>query len=755
MLKITQVSSFVSSTAIALMLVAGAGSAQAQSAGMASEGEGDAASAAETGQQGLRDIIVTASRRAVSVQKESRAIVAISSEDLVRNGIANAASIQNLAPGLTIATNGPQLQISIRGVGDRTINAATDPAVAINVDGVYFPKSYEASGAFFDLERIEVLKGPQGTLYGRNASSGAINLVTAKPQFNTSGYGEVEIGNYGNQRFAGALNLALSDRVALRLSGQATDRQGYLSDGYDDDIKQGVRAQLLIDTGDTSMLVTAGYSHLGGKSSAGVIAKRFGNSEPITDVPVPSNPWTGPTDPETIARIAATNPDGATQPRGDGFQDIDIFNLSVNFEHHFDWGTLTLLPSYVGSRFENLSYAALVVPTWNKTKSDQLSMEGRLSSTDQAAIKWVVGAFASREDANDKYQSKILPTFALPTYAPDRDDVTWAVFGETNASLTDRLRLIGGIRYTWEKKSVSGSTAPVFGLIPDFPIEISGSVSALPGASDISGSRTDKAVNFRVGAEFDIAPQVMIYGTVATGFKAGGFYNDVAPSNSYKPEKLTAYTAGLKSRFLDNRLQLNIEGFYWDYTNKQETFLGFGSIPGSVILLTKNAASARLYGADVSLAAQITPTTRLSAEVEYNNNKYNTYIVDTLAGPIDNSGEQLVRAPEWSGYVSFDQDIPLPKSMGELSFNAQMRFTSSYWLSNDFVPIERQSAYQIYDASLQWTSPNKAVSVTGYVKNIGKKAYYSGGVVSSNLLDAVVGQIGAPRTYGARLRVAF
>lgn len=753
MLKVYGAVSFVSLAAISSALLSISATAQAQQADPAALE--DAQEAPGASRQGLQDIIVTASRREVSLQKESRAITAISADELVRSGVTDATSVQALAPGLTIATNGPQLQISIRGVGDRTINAATDPAVAINVDGVYYPKSYEASGSFFDLDRIEVLKGPQGTLYGRNASSGAINLVTARPRFETSGYGEVEIGNYGSQRATGAINAALSDTVALRISGQVVDRQGYLSDGYGDDIKQSVRAHLLIQSEDTSMLLTAAYSHLGGKSDAGVIARRFGNTPSITNVPVPSDPWSGPTHPDTLARIGATNPDGVTQPRGDGFQDIDVYSLTANFEHRFNWATVTVIPSYVGARFENLSYAALVVPTWNKTKSDQLSIEGRLSSPEGSRVKWVAGAFASREDTNDQYQSKIQPTFALPTYAPDRDDETWAVFGEANASLTDSLRLIGGIRYTWERKTVTGATAPIFGPIPEFPIPLTGSVGSLPGASDISGGRTDKAVNFRAGAEFDVAPAVMVYATVATGFKAGGFYNDVAPSNSYKPEKLTAYTAGIKSRFLDNRLQLNIEGFYWDYTDKQETFLGFGSIPGSVILLTKNAASARLYGADVSLAAQITPTTRLSAEVEYNNNKYESYIVDTLAGPIDNSGQQLVRAPEWSGHVSFDQVIPLAAELGELSFNAQMRFTSSYWLTNDFVPIERQSSYQVYDASLQWVSPGGGVSVTGFIKNIGNKAYYSGGVYSDNLQDAVVGQIGAPRTYGARLRLNF
>lgn len=749
MAKSFAIRTFVSVAALSVALVGGSAVAAEDA------DSSDASQAAATAPTGLQDIVVTASRRVESVQKESRAITAISAADLIRNGVDNATAVQNLTPGLTIATNGPQLQISIRGVGDRTINASTDPAVAISVSGVYYPKGYEASGAFYDLERIEVLKGPQGTLYGRNASAGAINLVVAKPTFQLGGFAEFEVGNYGNQRFTGAINVPLSDIVSVRVSGQVVDRQGYLTDGYDDDIKQGIRGQLLIDSGDTSVLLTAAYSHLGGMGDAAVIAQRFGNTTPVSSVSPPSNPWAGPTDPATLARIEATNPTYVDQPQDDGYQDVETYHLSAQIDHDFHWATLTVIPSYVGSRFETLSYPALVVPTWGKAVSDQMSLEARLSSPDGSRIKWVLGAFGSKEDGNDQYQSKITTGFVIPSYASKRNDETWAAFGEATASLTDRFRVIGGLRYTWERKTLVGATASVFGTVTQFPLTFSVPVADLSGASDISGQRTDTAVNFRTGVEYDAAPQVMLYATVATGFKAGGFYNDVAPSNSYKPEKLTAYTAGVKSRFLDNRVQLNIEGFYWKYIDKQETFLGNGSIAGSVILLTKNASSARLYGADVSAAVQITPTTRLTGEFEYNNTKYDSYVVDTLTGTVDNSGEQLVRAPEWTGHVAFDQDIPLAESLGDLSFNAQMRFSSSYWLTNEFVAIARQSSYQVFDASLQWTSPGKALSVTAFVKNIGNQAYYNGGVVSSSLLDAVVGQIAAPRTYGARLRVTF
>ncbi len=253
----------------------------------------------------LEEIIVTASRRETNLQKESRAVAVVSGDDIRRAAIVDPNAVQNLVPGLTIARNGQQLQVFIRGVGDKTINAATDPAVAINVDGIYYPKSYEGSAAFFDLERIEVLKGPQGTLYGRNASAGALNVISARPKFTLGGFGEAEYGNYNNIRATAALNVPISEAVALRVAGQIISHDGYLSDGYNDAQSQALRGSLLIQPeADTSLLLTGSYAHMGGKGDAGVIMQRFGGSAPVATVPNPANRWAGPTDPATIARLA-------------------------------------------------------------------------------------------------------------------------------------------------------------------------------------------------------------------------------------------------------------------------------------------------------------------------------------------------------------------------------------------------------------------------------------------------------------------
>lgn len=728
---------------------------------------------AQAGTVGLADIVVTASRRETSLQKESRVVSVVDAEALERAAVVDPTSVQNLVAGVNVTPNGQQMQVYIRGVGDQTINATTDSAVAVNVDGVYFPRAFEATTQFFDLERVEVLKGPQGTLYGRNASAGAMNLISARPKFELGGFAEFEYGNFNSLRGAAAINVPISDKVALRLSGQVIDRDGYLSDGYNDAKSESFRASLLIDDSNgTSLLVSGSYAHQGGKGTASVLLPDFSGTLPSA-VPLPSNPWAGPTDPASVARIEYTNPtntrhivDQSLNWVLNGFVDADIYSLMADFEHEFEGATLSVIPSYVGARFKNWSAAAVAVPTYDDTVSDQLGIETRLSSPAGSRHKWVVGAMAMREDASSNYQSWIpIPPGSLlqMTEAPHRDDTTVGLFGEANLAVSDQFRVIVGARYTWEKKVVIGATGSLVGPFGNVgapftglpPFDISGKVFGTALGLDVSGRRTDKAFNYRAGLEYDLSPDSMLYATVASGFKAGGFYNDVAGFNSYRPEKLTAYTAGIKNRFLDNRLQLNLEGYYWDYKDKQETYVGPLSInPLSVLLITANAASAEIYGLEMSGIFKLGDNDVLSGDLSYTHARYGTFIIPLLGGgTADSTGQPLMRAPEWSGRVSYEHTQPLGGA-GELVLNASMRFSSNYWLNNTYLPVALHPAYEVFDASLSWQSPGKRFSVTGFVKNIGNQAYYTGAIFPPATLDGL-GQIAAPRTYGVRLRANF
>jgi len=736
---------------------------------------------------GIADIVVTASRREVSVQKESRAIDVVSGASLVRNGVTDATTLQKLVPGLSIAQNGSLLQVSVRGVGDRAISASTDPAVAMSIDGVYLPRANELTKFFFDIDRVELLKGPQGTLYGRNASAGALNVITIRPKFETSGYIEGEYGNYDAKRLAGAINYAIGDSVAVRIAGQWTDRDGYLTDGFNDDKSHAVRAQMLIaPTSDTSLLIEAAYSHTGGLGSAGVLSR--GTLSRGAAPALPDNRWAGPTDPSTLAYLDATSPGAARALRlyGDtAHLRLNVYTLSATFEHKFDWATLTLIPSYVGARLNEINYASLAVASQEVNKSDEFAMEARLSSPSDARIKWVIGSFGSLEDISDMRQSyiPILPTNAIDSVSvtPVLNDRTWAVFGEANASLTDRLRLIAGGRYTWEKKYVRGYIGTVGltfdpsipGLVnpSDFPLTHADADYPTTGPS-VDGQRVDKAFNYRAGIEYDLAPRSMVYATVSTGFKAGGFFGYLSPYNSYKPEKLTSFQVGSKNRFLDNRLQFNVEGFYWKYKNKQETFLANFGPPYGNILDTANAGRVTMYGADVSIIGQITPNDTISGEAEYLHSKYDRFTYSFVGSPdptincpaatdtagvttVDCSGNMLIRAPKWTGRATYTHAQSLGDDLGKLVFEGGMRFSSSYWFANNFTALVRQRSYQAFDASLTWELPISRFAVTGFVRNIANRVIYTQGVASASIAGASAAAIEPPRTYGVRLRASF
>jgi len=710
---------------------------------------------------GLGEIIVTASRRAENMQRESRSIVAIGAEELSRTGATDPSALQTLVSGVSIAQIGPQVQIFIRGVGDRTISAATDPAVAINVDGVFYPKAFALNGAFFDLERIEVLKGPQGTLYGRNASAGAINLITAKPKFEFGGFAEAEYGNYDSKRFTMAITGPVSDTLAIRFAGQYIDRDGYLSDGYNDDNNIAIRTHILWKPDVTTSIILSGYySTVDSKGdSAVILPDRAGIDH-----------WTGPSDAKNLMLFPNNHPifgNVRGQPNKYNFyQNIKTFGFTGQFDHSFGFATLTVIPSFLQSHLVGDRNVSVVVPTYQDTNSKQKSIEARMSSSDASKLKWVMGAFGSIEKVNDQNQSDQI-TILLPTFRPRLDDKSWAVFGEGTYSITDLLRIIGGVRYTWEKKIVEGVT----GSIPFVPglYPLPGPVS---GQLDISGKRTDNAINFRAGVEYDIASQSMLYGTVSTGFKAGGFFADIAipgRPNSYAPEKLTAYQLGVKSRLFNNRLQLNIEGYYWDYKDKQETYLA-PAASGGTVLTTSNAGKVTLYGADVSIIGLLTENNILSADISYNHNKYDKFSFVQVAGPSvsgcvdgptndglrvrDCGGFPLVRAPKWSGTVGFQHTHSLGDG-SELLFNVATQFASKYYLSTDFLPVQLTEFYHTTDLSLSWKSASNKVTITAWIKNLEDEPVYTGGSSSPAAPGLFFATIRPPRTYGGRVRYNF
>lgn len=765
---------------------------------------------------GLADIVVTAERRSTSIQKSSVSIAVISSEDAARAGISSAQGLTTAMPSVQIAQGGAATQIYIRGVGDFGSTAATNPAVAFNVDGIYIARQQAVEGNFYDIERIEVLKGPQGTLYGRNATGGAINVITAKPKLGTREMsGAIEIGNYRKILAEAAVNLPLGENAALRVAGQVIDRGPYSNFNYNDDVRQSVRGQLLFQPDDRlSIRLSGDYTHVGG-----------GGSGYVPIIPIDGvSPWTSTADPRVTnqylefaaaqgrcapaAFIPSTFqgacPDGFTsllRPATGliGQQDNEFYKISGQLDYDFGPVTLTVLPAYQSSRVSYTVQPRLGtydnsiddVPETSKTTS----VEARLSH-ESDRLKLTVGAFYYNERQRGTFQVSygVLNELAQ---SQDIETTSYAAFGQATYSLTDSLRLIGGLRYTSDKRdaeygswNMDGSPwnpdssfgflgALAAGCVPEVPDGARTQVGCLAFRA-IGGTKTTK-VNWKVGAELDVGPQSMLWATASTGLKAGGIaIAQSAPGVplTYKPETLTAYQGGIRNRFFNNTLQFNVEGFYYDYKNKQVAFVALdgSGTPNQLIL---NAGNGRAYGAELDVVWMPTSNDRFSFTTEYNNTKYTdfTYQSAYLAAtgpfltplatdcPITNdtvnlvqtvncNGRPFTNAPKWTGSVSYARTFELADA-SQLVLEGNMQFLSSRYLGAEYREDSNVGANQVYNAVATYTVASKRLSLSAFIRNITNEAVYTASVLSNFAQRFINGSINPPRTYGARLSFNF
>jgi iron complex outermembrane receptor protein len=747
--------------------------------------QADGASEQDAPTAGIGEIVVTASRRAESVQRSALSIQALSEATLARANVVKPEDLGNVAAGLSIAAGGASPQIYIRGVGTFGGNAYDEAAVAVSLDGIYISRPWATRGMFFDLQRVEVLKGPQGTLYGRNASGGALNVITAKPQLDKlGGFVEGQLGNYDLRGLTGAINVPLSDTLAVRAAGQFSRRDGYLTDGYNDDQTEAGRLQLFWKpNADFSLLIGGHYQHTGGKGAGAVLRPQL-----------PGNKWRGASDPAVTAIYRAEPFIGPllAVPRADGFLDATVYAVNAEMNWNLGFATLTMLPSYRDSKLRDLHY----FPGFGVADNEhdrQTSVEMRLAD-DGDRLKWVAGAFYFDEHQSNlpglPLQDVIQGIANQKTENIDLHIRSYAAFGEATYKVSDNFRVTGGLRYTYERKLIDGDL-----VNNSFPNQAPPPVCSI-GTFDPSSTLaplfcrlsvpmvnrlTFESVTFKAGVEFDLGPRSMAFANVSTGFKSGGYYQ-APPPNTFRPEKLTAYVAGIKNRFLDNRLQVNVELFYWDYKDHQESFIGPTSIPGFYAFNTANAGRAKSYGADLDILFRPTAADEFSLKVQYNKSRYDSFSYDNptaIFGPpvtgcaigplqggvqeVNCSGLPLMRAPLWAGTVGYNHTFDLGDA-GDVTASFDAQFESGSYRSPAFLDTGRQPAYAIGNFDLAYTTADKRFVVSAFVHNVWNEAVYdflfrSPFVSSANPLanpeGVFTGAIRPPRTYGARVRVNF
>lgn len=713
----------------------------------------------------LDEVVVTAERREANIQRTALSIAALQG-DQVEQQVSRPDQLTNAAPALKIGATGGMTQIYVRGVGNLGVTSFAEGAIAFNVDQVYVGRPTALDGIFFDLERVEILKGPQGTLYGRNASGGAINLITTKPKPNAfGGRLNIEVGNYDRIKTSGAVNIPISDNLTGRAAFQQVSHSAYLSDGYNDQDTTAARVHLLYQpTDDLSLLLTGEYAHVGGQGDAAVPSFRT------------CGDWCGPSDPSNRA-LAKVGPFAAllSAPSDDGvgFHDDRFWSVSANLDWNLDFAKLSVIASHRESKIDSLVYPSLFRGRIHDA-SAQDSVEARLSSVSDGPLTWVVGLYAYQEDIDGDYDYSHGVALQAQRAVPTIENRSNAVFGQATYSVTDAFRLTAGLRYLRDEKSLTGLQYCSTGLFCGVPVG-SGRPPAILVMNE-SGEWDN--TSYRAGVEWDVASQSMLYANVSTGFKSGGFYPG-ALNAQFGPEDLTAYALGSKNRFFDGRLQLNAEAFWWDYKGHQESHVGVACIAAvggncvasGPIFLTENVGQAEIKGIDIDVEFALTSVDRLWFSVGYldavatdftYNVPVNSPPPPTIAcgtspnGPltrVDCSGNQMPRSPEWSGRAAYEHKFELASGASVVA-NVSTYFSDAYWTSIDFIPGTRQKRYTKSDASITWRAPDNRWSIGAWVDNIEDDAVSSVGgakVYAGTPSEALL----APRTYGLRLTATF
>ncbi|GAA5062504.1 TonB-dependent receptor [Erythrobacter westpacificensis] len=805
------------------------GSAMAQEADAQTEAE----DTSESSSQGLGTIVVTAQRREESLQDAAIAIDAFAPDDLVRQGVESAKDLGRISPSLGANPGGgPLTSLFVRGVGALTVNPLQDSGVAQNYDGVYLGRSSTAAGlSFYDMERVELLKGPQGTLYGRNATGGVLNYIPNRPELgDTSGYIQASYGNFDAFGIQGAVNVPLGDTVAFRVAGSHQQRDGYNEDGTSDLDAQSVRAQLLFEPTDRlSFRIAADHTEVGGLGTSGSLLGFFGNAPGTQRDFTPTG-----VDIDCGATCAASNafrvqtfqgPSFALLPAintSDLFQDLSYTGVNAELNYELDAGTITVIPAY---REYNLDYTFVgpgFAPAPNQEQGEQFSIEARFTSDFDGPLNGVFGFYYFDEEidfAANFYQVAVAP---IQNWTNGGD--SWAAFAQLTFDVTEEFRISVGGRYTEDSKFVTGDdftflticpleTPPFPGapfLIPDFAGCQAQNYPALPPTTDpqvyidgliaggfippnstindgfyplingsagfivdagagqgLTNSNSWNEPTYRVGLEYDVTPENLLYATYERGYRAGGVELDDPTAGgglSFDPEFIDAFTIGSKNRFLNDRLQLNFEAFYWEYKGQQITY--FSTIGGAPNFGTANGNST-IQGFDIDFLWAVAPTTTFGVKFQYLDATLDnlTLVSDPATGrfgcddigvvgglqTFECAGTDLLYSPE----VAVDVALQHVFELGDydLTFFADASYRSEQQTDLSFTPETVSDEYITANFQLTFGPADQGWSISAFINNAFNERYLVNTNVGSS--GAFYGEHNPRRTYGLRARAEF
>lgn len=711
--------------------------------------QSEPASQASNGDRSPDDIVVTATRRETRLQTTASAVTAVTAEQMQARGITDVQSLAAVTPGMSFGTlTGAQAHIAIRGIGSDSLVVGQDPRVAFYQDGVYIGRPTAQLGGMFDLERIEVLKGPQGALYGRNATGGAVNVITKGPSDQLDGFLRASYGNYDAVNLEGAVGAALAPGLSARIAARYENRDGFgknvvNGDDIDDKNQFGARLSVRWDAApNLSFTTIADYNR---EKDHAFGTHFFGQANP--NVPILGLVRGGIARPYSYDIASDTTPEAY----------IRAWGVTEKIELKTDVATIQSITSYRNSKARVLNdYDGTSLPIYRATsfeKARQFSQE-LTASGEIGRFEWLTGALYFDEKQN---LSTIGPVSAAATGgAVDNirqglqtggtlKAVAFSPYVELTYNVSDTIAVRGGGRYTYEKKSIDDISQFDFSR----PYSPTNPLILRPG---FPRSDSVKYNNFVPSAtiEWKASPDIFLYAKYSQGFKSGNYNVSVAQA-PFQPEKIKSYEVGIKTNIPAVRGVFNLTGFYYDYTNLQVTIVrGTNSI-------IENAANATIKGIEALLRIEPVSGLTLEGAGTYLDSKYQDYIstnpVFAALGAQDLSGNQLTQSPKWSLNGSIQQKFDV--GTGQVTARIETNYVSRvYFTPFNERPIS-QAGYALVNANLRYDVTDNW-SVEGFIRNLADKKAVAQSVASSGLWGfPVIGTLIPPRTYGVRIGYNF
>lgn len=707
-------------------------------------------------------ITVTAQRRSTDLQRTAAAISAYSGSDLNDRSINDIENLGQFNTSMDVALYQGEAQVYMRGIGYSGIIGGTDSSTALHLNGVYMSRSSAAVPGFFDVERVEIVKGPQGTLYGRNATSGSVNIISKAPTEEFSMEGSFSVGNYNAYKAFGAVSGPILDgKILARLAVQKENHAGYttlirpVADPLglgpvtgEAESKDDINTRLTVEmrpTDSMEVILTGDYYEADDTGSVWLYQNRGTATNPFFQGYLADN---GGVLPAPRSRTLGS--------------DIEHFNKPViwGLTGRVNWDVgeygLSSITAYKETHPLNRNdldaTSAFGVDQLREEDHRQFSQEFQLSSPSGEDLEWIFGLYYFQEEnvVRNEYFLPFVDEQLLPASDPgccllklngSTETQSFAAFGEATYDLNESLEVVLGGRYSTEKRS--GTNDVIF---QNFVPGVLDNVAILPDAT--FNSFTPKA-----GLNYTVNDDTFVYGSVSKGFKSGGYNIGSYQNTPFNPEEIIAYEFGVKTYLFDRRLRVNTAAFYYDYTDLQIQDVEANNT------IVRNAANAKIKGIEVEGTAFVSDEFQFDFGFTYLDAKFkDAMLIDPknqAAGIQNLDGFRLPRAPEFKIAAGAEYSKSLSNG-GSLTFRGDWAWQSkTYFTSFNVFDLE-QDAYHWLKARITYATPDGQWKLSAFADNITNEVVATNGTYNGDIIDSTAtGSLAPPRIFGLEANFIF